>query len=186
MKNQKLIYGVLLTLMAGVIAVCSFALVTNLADDDQMEDQLKKTPLSDVSEMTDESLIKVSEKPAVTSLAVDMMPGDDVLRGAIVNQSMVINGQGSTYFKYKAHSEGKKELLQFYVYNTGKKKLNVRLTSPLGNQWIETSVAPNTIYAGELWLGLEQAGSWKVDFDNEDGSVIKSSLAVMINKKKQA
>ncbi|OBZ12773.1 hypothetical protein [Bacillus sp. FJAT-26390] len=56
----------------------------------------------------------------------------------------------------------------------------------LGNEWIQASVAPNAIYAGELWLGLEQACQWNLDFDNEDGSVIESSLAVMIKKQKQA
>ncbi|MCR2807576.1 hypothetical protein [Paenibacillus soyae] len=171
MEKKRLLYGCLL-LFAGAVLL-AFCLIP--------PDRLTQNKAKEHKSMETTSF---SETPYVHTLEVQTMPEDIVLKTAVYNQSILADGQASSLFEYKARLDGKDETLQLYVYNKGLKNLNVRLSSPLKNNWIEDSVPPGSIYVSEMQWGLSQEGNWKIKFDNSDGSSISTEFALIKSKKR--
>jgi hypothetical protein len=170
-KKKSLMYACLLTLTV-VLFLVGIQFIST-----EPESAMSVT---DTVKVTDVSLSTPSEIPSVNVIEVKSMPTDTVLKeAAIYNLSIIANGQGGGYWEYNPRIEGTRELVHLYVHNKGYKELDVRLVSPLHNKWIEASVAPGTIYSGEMNWGSEQAGAWHIDLNNADGSIIKADLALI-------
>lgn len=175
MKHNKLFYSTLLLLIAGVIAGGFVAIKKQEASENIAVEPNQITP-----SYIDKVAVNLGSLPAeettVTALKGATVPDDAALQGAMLNQTMKCNGQGSASLTYKAITDGSKEKVRFYVHNIGEKKLYFRLKSPQGNNWIKNAVEADTVFVGEMQWGVAQEGLWNFDLNNDDGSVISVKI----------
>ncbi|NOV01512.1 hypothetical protein [Paenibacillus planticolens] len=175
MKKNKLLYSTLLLLSAGVIAG-GFVAVNKQKASENIAVQPNQVTPSYVDKVTVNLESPPAEEPSVTVLKGATIPDDAALRGAMLNQTMNCNGQGSVSLTYKAPTDSNKEKVRFYVQNIGEKKLYFRLESPQGNNWIKTAVEADTVFVGEMQWGIAQEGLWNFVLNNDDGSVISVKI----------
>jgi hypothetical protein len=62
-----------------------------------------------------------AEEHIFTALEGATILDDATLQGAMLNQTMNCNGQGSASLTYKAITDGNKEKVRFYVHNIGER-----------------------------------------------------------------
>lgn len=177
MKNKKLLYSTLLMITVGSIAGGTFATKIHTTSENKNAVQHIQVTPSSVDKIADNSLSTPVEEPFFTVLKGVTFPDDATLRGAILNSTTKSSGQGSTAFSFKAPLDGKMQPVRFYIQNSGEKKLYVRLKSPIGKRWIETSIEPDMVFVGEMLWGLAQEGQWICDLNNDDGSIISAKVA---------
>jgi hypothetical protein len=175
MKHNKLLYSTFLLLTAGAIAGGFIAVKNQKASEDIAVQPNQITP-SYIDKVAVNLGSPPSEEPSVTVLKGASIPDDAALQGAMLNQTMNCNGQGSALLTYKAITNGNKEKVRFYVHNIGEKKLYFRLKSPQGNNWIKTAVEADKVFVGDMQWGIAQEGLWNFDLSNDDGSVISVKI----------
>lgn len=101
----------------------------------------------------------------------------DPLHSLLLNTTYNFSsGQGTGSFAYKAGSSSEK--VRVSVKNRNKVAVNYRLTSPSGNDWVSITVKPGRSVTTEHYFDKNQAGTWILNFDTDDGSPVSVSVSV--------
>lgn len=86
------------------------------------------------------------------------------------------NGQGTANFNWKY--AGHDETVRVYVKNNSAKAINYKLLSPLGTNFVNTTLQPGEQSTTQHSFAGQQNGNWTLKFDNSYGSVINVDVAV--------
>lgn len=104
-------------------------------------------------------------------------PGEIVLHSVLLNTTYNFSsGQGTGSFQFKAGSS--REKVRVHVSNNKKVDVNYRLVSPTGNNWVDMPVRAGKSLTTEHWFDSQQAGTWILKFDTNDGSAVSVSVSV--------
>ncbi|WP_028589810.1 hypothetical protein [Paenibacillus massiliensis] len=131
---------------------------------------------SSVSNTTNQaSIVKEVPKMKIVNGLYD--PGEIVLHSVLLNTTYNFSsGQGTGNFQFKAGSS--REKVRVHVSNNKKVDVNYRLVSPRGNNWVDMPVRAGKSLTTEHWFDSQQAGTWILKFDTNDGSAVAVSVSV--------
>ncbi|ASR45425.1 hypothetical protein B4V02_01230 [Paenibacillus kribbensis] len=104
-------------------------------------------------------------------------PGEITLFSLLLNTTYNFSsGQGTGSFAYKAGSS--REKVRVHVSNNKNVAVNYRLTSPTGTDWVSLTVKPGSSVTTEHYFDKNQAGTWILNFDTNDGSPVSVNVSV--------